>query len=229
MKARFASGLIAFALALSAPRAEEPPAAPALADTSTPVEAPATAAPEVLSFPFRGNRVLFHPLTSFVINGVNGRYERRFAGRRLGLGIPFYLGRETVRNVGSESTWGGGLALTWFRTPRIQTARFTVSADWVDVRRLEQDYYYGQRDPTFPAAGGEYDVYHLYVYSASILAGYRWEYPGVPFTVDLDFGATAIATSQPRSRVLVYGRELIKLGYHSGVFPTVQFAVGAPF
>jgi hypothetical protein len=234
MKARRVFGLLAFAWALSVPRAEEAPSGSTVADTArmpSPARAedPAPASMAEPSNPSRDNRLLFHPVTSFVINGVNGRYERRFAGHRLGLGVPFYLGRETLRNVGSEFTWGGGLALTLFRTPRIQTARFTVSADWVDVRRLEQDFYYSRQDPTFPSTGGDYDVYHLYAYSASILVGYRWEYPSVPFTVDLDFGATAMGTSQPQRDVLVYGYQGTKLGYYSGVYPVVQFSVGVPF
>lgn len=233
MKAAWSLGLLAFALALSAPRAENAPSdstAPIPPETAMVPPPAAVAGDEEPAYPFRNNRVLFHPVTSFFINGVNGRYERRFADRRLGLGIPFYLGRMAVRNVASEFTWGSGLALTWFRTRRIQTARITLSADWVDVRRVDYDYFFDQRDPTFPSVAGEADIYHLYVYSASALVGYRWEYAAIPFTVDLDFGVTAMGSSNRFADVPAYGHSEAKLGYYSGgLYPVVQFSVGVPF
>jgi hypothetical protein len=199
------------------------------APPGTTAPAAAIAAPADPEPAFRSNRLFIHPVTSFLINGLNGRYERRFADRRHGLGIPFYLGRQAIRGIASEATWGGGLALTWFLTRRIQTARFTVAADWVDVRRADYIYSFEPGDPSFPSAGGEADVYHLHAFSASALAGYRWEYPEVPFTVDLDFGVSAFGTSSPIRDVRIYNSSRTGLWVSSGVYPVVQFSFGLPF
>lgn len=182
------------------------------------------------------NRILLHPVTSFSINGVNGRYERRVFNGRLGLGAPFYLGRHSIAGVRAATTWGGGGALSWYRTSRPSSARLTASAEWLDMRRVDRLWWDTDRDPTFPSyTGDSEDVYHVYRTTATLLMGYRWEYPTRRFAADFDIGVAWSRTAGPwadEDDGFGGGTRYDFGEYHllrDGFYPVTHFSVGFPF
>ena len=173
---------------------------------------------------FYANRVIFYPITSFHINGVNGKYERRVLNRRLGLSLPFYLGRSAVADVGTHTTLGAGLGLDLFVTSKPSGGHFSATLELIDLRRRENIYYTGDSDPTFPNSFNiSLDLYHEYMLTLSFLSCYRWEYPSRHFLIDLGIGANLSRFRGPKGK---YSNPPMR---YNGFWPVGNFSIGYPF
>lgn len=194
---------------------------------------PAEGEPPAEARAVHANRIHFHPLTSFYINGVNGAYERRFAQGRLGMHVPFYMGRIDIAGQGTESALGGGFGFDLFRSAAPSGGRISMTAEFIDLKRHDIAGYGYDFDPAFPVSSqSPYDIYHQYLYNAALTLGYRWEYPARRFLADLAFGAGYFGLRKPeiRPQPWVHRRRSLRLPIaYRGFLPVARFALGIPF